>query len=269
MASQGPRLGDKLNDVDMTALTPHQVGVLSGHRESVVTIGRLRAHRVLVVEDDAKLRSVIARGLREQDIEVVSVADGASALAVASRPGQEFDVIVMDIGLPDSDGRDVCHALRARGDTAMVLFLTAKGQVGDLLEGFAAGGDDYLSKPFEFEELRARLNALTRRSRRASPTPPHQDAHLDPGLHAIVGGDTTIGLTPTEYRILATLMSASGQVVRRRELLAAAWPTQVIVNDNTLDQYVARLRRKLAELPNAPRLVTAHGVGYRFLIDGQ
>jgi len=269
MVSDGPRLRDNLTEVDMSTLPPHQVGMLSGHRESVVTVGRLRAHRVLVVEDDPKLRSVITRGLREHDMDVVSVADGASALTVASRPGHEFDVIVMDIGLPDSDGRDVCQALRARGDTAMVLFLTAKGQIRDLLEGFAAGGDDYLSKPFEFEELRARLDALTRRSRRPPPSRPQRDAHLDPALHAIVAGDTTIGLTPTEYRMLAALMSAPGQVVRRRELLAAAWPTQVIVNDNTLDQYVARLRRKLADLPNAPRLVTAHGVGYRFLIDGQ
>jgi DNA-binding response OmpR family regulator len=229
----------------------------------VDTVG-VQATRVLVVEDDAGLRGSLARGLRSHDLEVLAVGDGAAALAHAGQPDQRVDVIVLDIGLPDSDGRDVCQALRARGVTAPVLFLTARGQMGDLLSGFAAGGDDYLAKPFEFAELVARVVALGRRSEAASADCTAQDPpHLDPRTHAIVAGDDRASLTPTEYRILATLLAAGDRVVRRRELVAAAWPPGAVVHDNTLDQYVARIRRKLVGLAKAPGLVTVHGVGYR------
>src|SRR5436190_8590336 len=123
---------------------------------------------VLVVEDDADLRRLLRRGLDEDGFEVVAVARGSEAIeAVASR---EPDALILDIGLPDADGRDVCQALRARGIGAPVLFLTAREAVVDRLAGFSAGGDDYLTKPFAFEELVARLRALVRRSGGEAPT---------------------------------------------------------------------------------------------------
>ena len=220
----------------------------------------MEATRVLVVEDDVALRSALSRGLSKHGMEVSAASDGGSALELVAQPERRFDVIVLDIGLPDSDGRDVCQALRTRGITAPVLFLTARGQVGDLVSGFAAGGDDYLAKPFHFAELLARLTALARRNEVAAITP---GPHLDPRTHALVDGEVTVSLTPTEYRILAVLLGAPDRVLRRRELIAAAWPAGAIVQDNTLDQYVARLRRKLEPLPSAVRLTTVHGVGYR------
>jgi two-component system response regulator MprA len=221
--------------------------------------------RVLVVEDDTALRGVVARGLREAGLHVVTAGDGTTALStVGAGPEAPFDVVVLDIGLPDSDGRDVCHALRARGIGVPVLFLTARDQLHDVLAGFAAGGDDHLSKPFHISELLARLSAMVRRERRRPPaegTP----LRLDPADHALVGPTGRQPLTPTEYRVLAALMGASGEVLRRRALVSAGWPHGAIVAENSLDQYVARLRRKLADVAGEEHLIaTVHGVGYRF-----
>jgi two-component system response regulator MprA len=227
-----------------------------------VILDAVEAARVLVVEDDASLRRTVARGLREHGMSVSTANDGGTALTRAGEPGG-FDVIVLDIGLPDSDGRDVCQALRARGVQTPVLFLTARGQVGDVLSGFSAGGDDYLAKPFHVAELLARVSALARRKESpASQTPVR--THLDPRAHALVSAAGTVSLTPTEYRLLAALMGSPGQVLRRRALVAAAWPAGAMVSDNTLDQYLARLRRKLAEADPERAIVTAHGVGYQF-----
>jgi DNA-binding response OmpR family regulator len=217
------------------------------------------ALRLLVVEDDADLRSLLRRGLAEEGFEVTTAVDGASALAVANG---HIDALVMDIGLPDSDGRDVCQALRARGSDAPVLFLTARDAVTDRLAGFSAGGDDYLIKPFHFDELVARLRALLRRAG-ADPSAAIGDLRLDPVSHAMHAGGRTVSLTPTEFRLLAAMAAQPDAVLRRRELTGAAWPHGAIVHDNTLDQYVARLRRKLQELGAEVAITTVHGVGYR------
>jgi two-component system response regulator MprA len=145
-----------------------------------------------------------------------------------------------------------------------VLFLTARDQLHDLLSGYAAGGDEYLTKPFHVRELVVRLQALMRRSTpRTVPDP--ATLRLDPAGHALEGPQGRQSLTPTEFRLLAALMAAPGEVVRRRELARAGWPDGAIVADNTLDQYVARLRRKLAEAgDHGASIGTAVGVGYRF-----
>ncbi|TFV91470.1 response regulator transcription factor [Blastococcus sp. CT_GayMR16] len=221
--------------------------------------------RILVVEDDAALRDLLARGLREHGWTVATARDGASALRAAGPgPAAAFDAVVLDIGLPDSDGRDVCQAMRARGLSTPVLFLTARDQLHDVLSGFAAGADDYLAKPFHLNELIARLTVALRRA-----TPPRaaeaSTLILDPGGHALLGPAGSQRLTPTEYRVLATLMASPGQVVRRHSLLAAGWPHGAQVADNTLDQYLARLRRKLDAAGEAGRsITTVHGVGYTF-----
>jgi DNA-binding response OmpR family regulator len=221
--------------------------------------------RVLLVEDDLALRDTVARGLREAGLEVVTAGDGTGALRTLGTGTQApFDVVVLDIGLPDSDGRDVCQALRARGLDVPVLFLTARDQLHDVLSGFAAGGDDHLGKPFHISELLARVGAMVRRGRRRPPSE-GSDLRLDPADHSLVGPSGSQQLTPTEYRVLAALMGSAGSVVRRRALVAAAWPPGAIVADNTLDQYVTRLRRKLSAAGDPERsITTVHGVGYRF-----
>lgn len=218
-----------------------------------------------MVEDDHQLRDLVARGLRENGLTVVTASDGAGALAaVQHQPARTFDAVVLDIGLPDSDGRDVCQALRARGIDVPVLFLTARDQLHDLLSGYAAGGDEYLTKPFHVRELVVRLQALVRRGAPRTPGDPAV-LQLDPAGHALDGPAGRQSLTPTEFRLLAALMAAAGDVVRRRELARAGWPDGAIVADNTLDQYVARLRRKLAGAGDHGRSIsTVVGVGYRF-----
>ncbi|MEA2278650.1 MAG: hypothetical protein QOC78_3610 [Solirubrobacteraceae bacterium] len=219
----------------------------------------MTAFRLLVVEDDADLRSLLSRGLDEEGFEVTAVADGSSALELA---GDAQDALIIDIGLPDADGRDVCQALRARGIDAPVLFLTARDAMPDRLAGFSAGGDDYVTKPFHFDEVVARLRALLRRSGADAATT-LGELRLDPVAHAVSSGEHEVSLTPTEFRLLAALAARPGAVVRRRDLVRAAWPEGAIVHDNTLDQYVARLRRKLRELSAQASIATAHGVGYR------
>jgi two-component system response regulator MprA len=215
--------------------------------------------RLLVVEDDPELRLALSRGLGEEGFEVRAVANAASAMEQAEEPP---DALLIDIGLPDADGRDLCQALRARGVDAPVLFLTARDAVTDRLAGFSAGGDDYVTKPFHFDEVVARLRALLRRSG-ADPATTVGTLRLDPVAHAISGDAGQTSLTPTEFRLLAALAAHPGAVVRRRDLVRAAWPDGAIVHDNTLDQYVARLRRKLREVSGQTAIATAHGVGYR------
>jgi DNA-binding response OmpR family regulator len=223
------------------------------------THGAMAAHRLLIVEDDAVLRSQLSRGLGEEGFEIVAVADGATALECAD---DEADALVIDIGLPDADGRDLCQALRARGVDAPVLFLTARDAMSDRLSGFSAGGDDYVTKPFHFDEVVARLRALLRRSG-ADASTTVGTLRLNPVTHAISSDDREVALTPTEFLLLAALAARPGEVVRRRELVQAAWPAGAMVHDNTLDQYVARLRRKLRDLAAPAAIATAHGVGYR------
>jgi two-component system response regulator MprA len=215
--------------------------------------------RVFVLEDDGELRSLLRRGLAEEGFTVETTATAGELLDRLT--SEEADALVVDIGLPDADGRDVVQALRARGVGTPVLFLTARDALPDRLAGFAAGGDDYLTKPFAFAEFVARLRALVRRGG-ADLSLEAGGMRLDPATHAVSSRGETRELTPTEFRILARLAAAPGTAVRRRELIEAAWPHGAIVHDNTLDVYIARLRRKLGDLPDAPHITTVHGIGY-------
>ena len=216
--------------------------------------------RLMIVEDNVELRDVLARTLAAEGFAVTAVGTGHELVerAASSPP----DALVIDIGLPDADGRDVCQALRARGIDAPVLFLTARDALPDRVSGFTAGGDDYLTKPFDIEELTARLGALLKRSVRT-------DGELkagilfDPTQLMIAIGDHHQRLTPTEFRLLAALASRHGKTVSRAELIGVAWPAGAIVHDNTLDVYVARLRRKLRGFEAGPALSTVHGLGYQ------
>jgi two-component system, OmpR family, response regulator len=220
----------------------------------------MREHLVMVVEDDAALRSVLARGLEEEGFRCETFGTGSLLLERVGLAAP--DALVVDIGLPDCDGRDACQALRARGIDAPVIFLTARDALVDRLAGFEAGGDDYLSKPFSLDELIARLRVMLRRSSGPPALARARGVELDPAAHALRAGDRLIHLTPTEFRILGALFARPGEAVRRRDLVRAGWPHGAIVNDNTLDAYIARLRRKLRELERGPSLETVYGVGY-------
>ncbi len=218
----------------------------------------MTGQRILIAEDDPQLGDAVQRGLREEGFECRLAPTAALFLEFVER--DSADGLIIDIGLPDADGRDLCHALRARGITAPVVFLTARDALPDRLSGFAAGGDDYLTKPFAFAELVARLRALLRRN--AVPGAGDGRLRVDPLDHAAHWGGESVPLTPTEYRLLALLAARGGEVVRRAELVQAGWPHGAIVHDNTLDAYIARLRRKIRAMPGAPELATVHGVGY-------
>lgn len=214
---------------------------------------------IFVLEDDPQMRSLLVRGLREEGYEVHGYATGSELLRKVAESVP--DLFVIDIGLPDTDGRDVCQAVRAQGVTVPVLFLTARDSLPDRLSGFRVGGDDYLTKPFAFAELLARLEALERRggSERRVAT---GGLTLDPAKHAASCGNITVPLTPTEFRLLAKLAASPGEAIRRKALIETAWPHGAIVYDNTLDAYIARLRRKVCSLPGSPQIVTVRGVGY-------
>src|SRR4051794_13727877 len=215
--------------------------------------------KVLLVEDDADLRGVLLRGLREEGFEASGLGTGAELLAQIEPEAP--NVLIVDIGLPDADGRDVCQALRAQGVQTPVLFMSARDALTDRVTGFAAGGDDYVTKPFAFAELVARLHALLRRAGETGAVETGA-LRLDPLAHAAFVDGEKIALTPTEFRLLAKLIAMRGQAVRRRDLVQTGWPHGARVRDNTLDAYLARLRRKLAPYADAPRIVTVHGVGY-------
>jgi DNA-binding response OmpR family regulator len=215
---------------------------------------------VLIVEDDDELRAVLSRGLGEEGFTVDAVSTGSALLERAEQDVP--DVLVIDVGLPDADGRDLCQALRARGVDAPVLFLTARDAVVDRVAGFDAGGDDYLTKPFAFVELVARLQALLKRAG-TNIAVEAAGLRLDPVTHSVGDGVADTLLTPTEFRLLAHLLARPGEVVRRRDLARAAWSHGAVVRENTLDVYIARLRRKLEQFDGAPDIATVHGVGYR------
>jgi two-component system OmpR family response regulator len=215
-----------------------------------------------ICEDDDELRGVLREALERDGLTVRATVTGADA--VTAFGDDPPDVLVLDIGLPDADGRDVCQALRARGVTTPVLFLTARDALTDRLSGFHAGGDDYLIKPFALAELLVRVHALLRRApaddlgdNGAAPR-----LRLDPAAHALAYDRATVTLTPTEFRLLAALAARPGEVVRRSALVAAGWPDGAIVHDNTLDAYLARIRRKLREAGTAEAIHTTRGVGY-------
>jgi two-component system OmpR family response regulator len=213
-----------------------------------------------VCEDEPALRSVLARALREMGYSPIVTATAAEALRVFLRTRPE--VLILDIGLPDSDGRDLCLALRVAGIEAPVLFLTARDGLHDRVAGFEVGGDDYLTKPFELDELRVRLEALLRRNT-SEIAPSEGRPVLDRARHALVVGQDEVALTPTEYRLLERLMAAPSTVVRRHSLVAAAWPQGTLASDNTLDSYIRRIRNKLEPLDVA-WISTVRGVGYRW-----
>jgi two-component system OmpR family response regulator len=212
-----------------------------------------------ICEDDESVRRVLTDALKMSGYDVLIARNGHDAMRTFGSPGS-VDVMIIDIGLPDADGRDVCQALRAEGQHAPVLFLTALDGVHDRVSGFRAGGDDYVPKPFAISEVRERLSALLRRTR---PAPESVTGlHLDPDRFSVRTENAEQMLTPTEFRLLAALTARPGAVVRRRAAVAAAWPDGAMVSENTIDSYIRRLRVKLDAVDSPVELRTVRGVGF-------
>lgn len=218
--------------------------------------------RVLVIEDDRAMAGLLKKGLEEEN-HIVSVAyDGREGLEVAQ--SYEFDIIVLDWMLPGIDGTEVARRLRRTGDASPILMLTAKDAVPDIVKGLDAGSDDYLTKPFSFVELLARLRALGRRST-AKPTVPRieiADLSLNPSTHQVFRGKREIHLTPTEYRLLEFLARRPGRVASRQAIIEAVWGIGAEIEENTLDAFIRLLRTKVDQGHKQKLIHTARGFGY-------
>ena len=219
--------------------------------------------RVLIVDDDRALRDALRRALALAGYETVQVQDGGGALAeIAARPP---DAVVLDIGLPDVDGLEVCRRLRAAGERVPVLMLTARDAVEDRIDGLDAGADDYLVKPFDVGELQARLRALLRRSALngdASGDLSFEELHLDCDRHGVRVGETFVELTRTEYQLLELLITNARRVLTHSVIYERVWGYDFGPASNSLRVYIGYLRRKLEEAGARPLIHTVRGVGY-------
>ena len=218
--------------------------------------------RVLLIEDDQAIADFVARGLRESGAVVSREADGDAGLQAALAGGH--DVAIVDLMLPKRDGLAVIEALRQRGAALPVLILSARRSVDDRVRGLRAGGDDYLTKPFAFAELLARIQALVRRSSRiAEPTAlAVADLSLDLLSRRVVRGETPIDLRPREFALLEYLMRNAGSVVSKTMILSHVWEYNFDPQTNIVDVLVSRLRDKIDRPFERKLLRTVRGVGY-------
>jgi two-component system OmpR family response regulator len=218
--------------------------------------------RILVVEDEAKMASLIRRGLREEGIVVDIAQSGEDALWMAG--SADYDAIVLDLMLPGIDGFETCRRLRAEGIWAPVLILTARDSVEDRVAGLDGGADDYLTKPFSFAELFARLRALCRRGPVERPTVLEAGGlRLDPATRQAWRGDVEIELSAKEFALLEAFMRRPGHVLTRLQLLDHAWSYEYENRSNVVDVYVRYLREKIDRPFGVTSLQTVRGAGYR------
>jgi two-component system response regulator MprA len=216
--------------------------------------------RVLIVEDDAEIADVLRRSLRQEGYEVKTSADGVDALDIAS--GFVPDLVVLDLGLPRLDGVEVCRRLRAEGDVP-ILMLTARAETEDRVSGLDSGADDYLVKPFERQELLARIRALLRRRPpRGAASLQVADLTLNPDTREVKRGERELELTNREFELLEFLMHNERLVVSRERLLDDVWGYDPTAATNTIDVFISNLRRKLEEGGEARLLHTKRGAGY-------
>jgi DNA-binding response OmpR family regulator len=221
---------------------------------------------ILLVEDDHKAARLLARGLEEEGYTVdVAHAERDVEAEVLSRA----DLAILDWMLPGKDGITLCGEWRRRGLQLPVLMLTARDALADRIAGLNTGADDYLTKPFEFDELLARVRALLRRAVRVAPTLVQvADLSLDPQTHAVQRGGVSLDLTPKEYAILGFLLQHVGEVVSRLQLAEQVWHADLIAIDNLIDVHMKNLRRKIDAAGTAPLIETVRGRGFRLAPPG-
>ena len=230
--------------------------------------------RILVVDDEINLAKGIIENLSAEGYEVEHAADGTSGLA-AARQG-DFDLILLDVMMPGLDGITVCKELRAEHDQTPILFLTARDERDDRVQGLAAGGDDYLTKPFDLRELLLRIKAILRRGRwyeESTSTPTLRFAGNEiswRSYRATSHDGRSHELTHKEAMILKCLAEHEGEIVSREEILETVWGYEAFPSTRTIDNFIVRLRKRFEKEPESPlHLHTARGVGYRFTIEGQ
>ncbi len=222
---------------------------------------------VLVVEDEVKMAALIRRGLSEQGLTVDVSGSGEEAVPMAT--ATNYDAIVLDVILPGIDGFETCRQLRVEGVWAPVLMLTARGALEDRVAGLDGGADDYLTKPFSFVELLARLRALVRRGQAERPTVIEVgDLRLDPASHEVWRGEEEIDLSAKEFTLLEVFMRNPGHVLTRTQLLEQAWEYDFEYRSNVIEVYIRYLRRKIDQPFGVASLETVRGAGYRLRKDG-
>jgi two-component system OmpR family response regulator len=222
--------------------------------------------RVLVVEDEPKIAALLRRGLSEEGHPTDVATCGEDAIWMSQ--AHEYDAILLDVMLPGIDGFETCRRLRDAAVWAPVLMLTARDAIADRVAGLDVGADDYLAKPFSFEELLARLRALKRRGGTARPSVVEVGPlALDPASHEVRRGADVIALSAKEFAILETLMRHAGEVLSRYQLLEQAWDREYDNRSNIVDVYISYLREKIDRPYGSHSIETVRGVGYRFRAD--
>ena len=217
--------------------------------------------RILVVEDDPRMSNVIAKGLREQSFAVDLATDGDAGVYQAAI--NDYDLIILDVLLPRKDGFEVCRELRERGVATPILMLTARASIDDRLTGFDAGADDYLTKPFSYRELIARIRALLRRDSQLRPAIFEiEDLIVDSASHRVSRANRDLQLTAKEYALLEYLARRAGQLVSRAEIAAHVWDDAFDPFSNSIEVYMNRLRKKIDEHHSTKLLHTRRGEGY-------
>jgi len=217
--------------------------------------------RILVVEDERRMARLLKQGLVEEGHTVTLTFDGKEGIAVAE--SNPFDLIILDVMLPGLDGFTVARRLRAGANRTPVLMLTARDSTGDVVAGLDAGADDYLTKPFSFEELFARVRAVSRRGPVARPVRLQvAGVTLDQSTHEVTRGGREIPLTRTEFAILELLMRHAGRVVSRDTLIEGVWGVGADIENNTLDAFIRLLRMKIETTGKPSPIQTVRGVGY-------
>jgi two-component system, OmpR family, response regulator len=223
--------------------------------------------RVLIVEDHVKLAGLIRRGLRKEGMAADVAGSGEDALGRAQ--ATEYDAIVLDLMLPGIDGFEVCRRLREEGVWTPVLMLTARDAVRDRVAGLDGGADDYMTKPFSYAELLARLRALVRRGAIERPAELRiGDLRLDPARRRVWRGEVEVRLSPKEFSLLETFMRRPGEVLSRFQLLEHAWDYDYENRSNVVDSYIRLLRRKIDRPFGVETIETVRGVGYRLREEG-
>lgn len=228
-----------------------------------MTAGEAPQTAVLVVEDDDPIQQLVATALRFTGYRVATASTGSEAMATIRNDA--FDLLLLDVNLPDIDGFTICERVRAGGDQTPVIFLTARDELDDLRTGFTGGGDDYITKPFSLEELMLRIQAVLRRGRIAAEPATNRltcgDVTLDEEAMRVWRGDAEISLSPTEFRLLRYLMLNRDRVVSRQQILDHVWDYDFAGDPNAVETYISYLRRKLDDRDG--RLIhTVRGFGY-------
>jgi DNA-binding response OmpR family regulator len=223
--------------------------------------------RILIIEDESALVTILTDLLRAAGYAVETTADGGAGLRLAL--DEAFDLILLDVMLPGMDGMDVCHGLRQQGFDGAILMLTAKSPVADRVDGLRIGADDYLTKPFDSNELLARIAALLRRLHKEQLTPVMRfkfgGVEVDFTKGAVTRDGDPVSLAARELQVLRYLIDHRGEVVSRERLLRVVWRLQPFITPRTIDTHIAWLRQKLERNPQSPRhILTVRGEGYRF-----